>query len=388
MRTAYKYRLWTNANQERELGIMLETHRRLYNECLKDRIETYKNTGKGTNYCKQSAKFKEARQTNNFYKRINFSSAQATMRRLQNAYESFFARIKNKAAKSGFPRFKSKDRFNSVVFPSHGDGIRITNNRLRIQHVGVVRVKLHRPWCGNIKTLTIKREADKWFVILSCDLGEINIPQKWHPQIGIDVGLSSFLTTSNGETVANPRWLKKNLVKLRRLQRSHSRKKTNGKNKQKCKKKIAKINVKIANTRKEYHHKIACWLVHRYGFIAMESLDIQGMLKNRRLARSIADAGWGNFQRILCNKAVSAGCQVLMVDPKGTSQSCLCGAEVKKTLRDRWHDCPSCGLSQHRDHVSAQIILARGLQVRTEPAGAKPDISLVSRRSRHQKVTE
>lgn len=388
MRKAFKYRLFTNANQERELSIALETHRRLYNECLAQRIEAYKLTGKTVKYTEQSAWFKLARKTNEYYGRINFSSAQATMRRLEKSYANFFRRVKAKTAKAGFPRFKGRDHFDSFEFPSHGDGCRISGDRLRIQHVGLVRVRLHRPWQGDIKTVAVKREGGKWFVILSCDLGELNIVQKSHPQVGIDVGLSHFLTTSEGETIANPKYLKAELPELRRLSRSLSRKKRGGSNRRKARKKVAKLHVRVANLRKEHHHQVAVGLVRRFGLIATESLNIQGMLRNRRLARSIADAGWYGFQQILRTKAESAGCQVLMVDPRGTSQSCVCGAEVRKTLRDRWHDCPKCGLSQQRDHVSARIILARGLQARTEPAGVKPDASRVSRRSRRLQSAE
>ena len=388
MRRAFKYRLFTNANQERELSIALETHRRLYNECLAQRIEAYKLAGKIVKFAEQSAWFKLARKTNEHYGRINFSSAQATMRRLEKSYENFFRRVKAKTTKAGFPRFKGRDHFDSFEFPKYRNGCNVVGSRLYLQHIGTIKVKLHRPWQGIIKTVTAKREGDKWFVILSCDLGELNIIQKSHPQVGIDVGLSHFLTTSEGETVANPKYLEAELPKLRRLSRSLSRKKKGGSNRRKARKKVAKLHARVANLRKEHHHQVAVGLVRRFGLIATESLNIQGMLRNRRLARSIADAGWYGFQQILRTKAESAGCQVLMVDPRGTSQSCVCGAEVRKTLRDRWHDCPKCGLSQQRDHVSARIILARGLQARTEPAGVKPDAGRVSRRSRRLQSAE
>ena len=175
MRKAFKYRLFTNANQERELSIALETHRRLYNECLAQRIEAYKLTGKAVGFYDQSKWFKSARQANPFYARINFSAAQGTMRRLDKAYANFFRRVKAKECKAGFPRFKGRDHFDSIEFKSYGDGCKITGSRLYLQHIGNIKVKLHRPWQGKIKTVTAKREGDKWFVILSCDLGELNI---------------------------------------------------------------------------------------------------------------------------------------------------------------------------------------------------------------------
>src|SRR4051794_38085341 len=193
MRRAYKYRLFTNANQERELSAMLETHRRLYNSCLTERKERYEAEKVTIRYVEQSARFKVERATNPYYARLNFSSAQATMRRLDKAFASFFRRVKAKET-PGYPRFKARDRFHSVEFPAHRDGIRLNGNRLRVQHVGTIRVKLHRPVGGTIKTLTLKREADKWYVIVSCDLGEVTIPASDKPPVGIDVGIEAFLT--------------------------------------------------------------------------------------------------------------------------------------------------------------------------------------------------
>jgi putative transposase len=159
VRRAFKFRLNPNRSQERDLAKMRETHRRLYNACLEERKTTYEATGKTVHYTEQSASFTQARKTNHFYAEINFSSAQATMRRLDKAYKAFFRRVKA-GEKPGYPRFKGRDRFDSVEFPSYGDGIRLDGNRLRIQAVGFVKVILHRPIEGTIKTVTIRWEAD------------------------------------------------------------------------------------------------------------------------------------------------------------------------------------------------------------------------------------
>src|ERR1035437_1003996 len=159
MRKAFKYRLWTNANQERELGIMLESHRRLYNACLSMRIASWECDRFSVNYAFQSWCFKGARLVNPFYARLNYSSAQATMRRLDKAYQSFFRRVKAGKEKPGFPRFKGKGRFESIEFPAYGSGIRLNGNKLRIQNIGVVKVKLHRQFEGEIKTATVKLEG-------------------------------------------------------------------------------------------------------------------------------------------------------------------------------------------------------------------------------------
>ncbi len=187
---------------------MLETHRRLYNACLEERKTAYETEGKTVKYLDQSASFTKARAINPFYARTNFSSAQATMRRLDKAYVAFFHRVKAKKATAGFPRFKARDRFDSVEFPSYGDGIKLRDFRIKIQHVGEVPIILHRTIVGLIKTVTVKNEADKWFVIFSCDLPDVPILPTDKPPIGIDVGLEAFLTDSNGRREPNPRYLK------------------------------------------------------------------------------------------------------------------------------------------------------------------------------------
>lgn len=369
MRRAYKYRLFVNTNQGRELATQLETHRRLYNACLHQRKSTYEATKKSVKYAEQSAWFKAERATNPYFARLNFSSAQATMRRLDKAFTAFFRRVKA-GQRPGYPRFKGRDRFDTVEFPSHGDGIRLTGNRLRVQHVGALRVKVHRPHQGTIKTVSITREADKWFVVLSCDLGEVAVAPNGLPDVGIDVGLEHFLTTSDGEHVANPRLLKAELPELRRRSRSLSRKKRGGTNRRKARARVARLHTRVKNLRKEFHHKTALSLVRRFGLVAVESLNVSGMLRSHRLARSIADAGWSGFLLLLRNKAESAGCGVVEVNCRGTSQECSrCGSVVLKTLSVRTHDCPSCGLVLQRDINAARNILARARQARMEPVG-------------------
>ena len=390
MRRAYKFRLFTNANQERELGIALETHRRLYNACLEQRKTAYDADKTTIRYPAQSARFKEERATNPFYARLNFSSAQATMRRLDRAFANFFRRVKAGAGKAGYPRFLGRDRYHSIEFPTHGDGIRLNGNRLRVQHVGVIRVKLHREVRGQIKTVTLKRVAEKWYVVLSCDLGDVPVIPSTNPPVGIDVGLEKFLSKSDGsKPEPNPRYLKDALPELRRKQRSCSRKAKGGKNRRKARKAVARVHARVANLRREHAHQVALKLVRRYGLIAVESLSIKNMLGNDRLARAISDVAWGNFLLTLRSKAESAGVAFVEVDARGTSQECPdCGRVVRKDLSQRWHSC-ECGCSLDRDEASARVILARGLQARTEPAGANvADCRKRPPRSRRLQPTE
>lgn len=387
MRKAFKYRLWTNANQERELLIALETHRRLYNYMLNMRIASWECDRLSINYNFQSWCFKGLRQENPYMARLNFSSAQATMRRLDKAYQNFFRRVKAGEAKAGFPRFKGKGRFESIEFPAYGDGIRLNGNRLRVQHVGVIKVKLHRPHEGTIKTATLKLEGDKWFLILSCDLGDVAVAPSINPPVGIDVGLEHFLTTSNAEHEPNPRFLKTELPKLRRLSRSVSRKRKGGRNRRKAVKRLRRLHARVRNLRHEHRHKTALKLTRRYGLIALEGLAVRNMVKNRRLARSISDAGWYGFRMTLAQKAESAGVRVVEVDPSWTSQLCSgCGQIVRKQLSERWHSC-ECGCSLQRDVNAARNILARGL-AGTRPAGRNVGVSPHVPRSRRLQATE
>ena len=372
MRRAYRYRLWTNANQERELGVMLETHRRLYNACLDQRKTAYETEHHSVKYTEQSARFKAERATNPYYARLNFSSAQATLRRLDRAFSNFFRRVKAKE-KPGYPRFKARDRFHSIEFPAYRDGIRLTGSRLYVQHVGTIRVKLHRPVEGEIKTVTLRREGGKWYVVFSCEMADVPLVDNGKPAVGIDVGLTTFLTTSEGATEPNPRYLKEALPDLRRAGRAVARKKKGGANRCKAVRRLSRLHARVANLRREHHHQVACRLVLAYGLIAAESLNIQGMLRNGRLARAISDAGWSGFLSVLRHKAEGASVRFVEVDPKGTSQQCSqCGQEVRKNLSMRWHDCPGCGLLLDRDHNAARNILARGL-ARTGPAGVNVD---------------
>jgi len=216
--------------------------------------------------------------------------------------------------------------------------------------------------------VTLRREAGKWYVCFSCVLPDVPLCAEGKAAVGIDVGLSHFLTTSEGDAEPNPRYLQDALPRLRVAGRAVSRKKKGGHNRRKAVRRLAGVHGRVRNLRREHHHQVALRLVRRYGFIAAESLNVRGMLRNGRLSRAIADAGWSGFLLTLRSKAESAGVRFVGIDPKGTSQQCSkCGHEVKKDLSVRWHDCPHCGLSLDRDHNAALNILARARLVRTEP---------------------
>ena len=352
MHKTYKFRLFTNANQERELSQTLETHRRLYNSVLDGKRLCWETAGVDWNFYEQSRWFTVQRGLNPYCARLNVGSARQTLRKLDKAYQAFFRR-------GGFPRFKSADRFNSFAF-DRTVGWKIVNRKLRIQHVGTIRVRWHRdlPTDGKIKTATIKREAGKWFVCFAVELPD---PEPTHNtrEVGIDVGLKAFVTTSDGEQLGDSRSLENALPELRRRQRALSRCRRGSRRRTAVKRRVTKLYAKVRNTRLDLHHKVARSLVDRYGVIVAESLRVKNMLRNRRLSRRISDAGWSQVIRILCSKAESAGCTVILVDPKNTSQQCSnCGEMVRKSLAVRVHRC-SCGCVLDRDVNAAINILAR-----------------------------
>ena len=331
----------------------------MYNCALQERIDAWKTCRKSVSYYDQARQLKPMR-AEGLIGVANYSCCQDILRRLNNTFNDFFTRIK-RGKKAGFPRFKASRRWDTLTFP-YGDGCGFNGKLLRIQGVGEIKVKFHRSIDGKIKTVSIHREAGYWYVLfaVACEA----TPLATSPNtVGIDVGLASFATLDDGTEIDNPRFAKETERKLRITQRRVSRRR-NKKSKRRCKavQILQRQYIHIENQRRDFHHKISRMIVNRYGFIAVEDLNIKG-LSSGMLAKSVHDAGWGQFLNMLAYKAESAGREFVKVNPRGTSQTCLCGQRVSKTLSERWHLCPSCGLSQSRDHVSAQLILRLGLSL-------------------------
>jgi putative transposase len=369
VRKAFKYRLYPTRQQDAAMSAMLETHRRLYNDALSERKQAWEQERRGVTYGEQSGQLKAARKTNPFLAATNFSSCQATLRRLDKTFQAFFRRMKA-GETPGYPRFKGRHRFDTVEFPSYGDGCRFDGRCVYFQHVGRVKVKLHRPIEGQIKTIAFKREADGWYVVFSCDLGDVAVPPSSGPAVGIDLGLKAFLVTSEGESVAPPQHYRRVQAALRRAQRKVARRQKGSKRRAKAVHALQKQHQRITNLRRDFHHKTARALVMRYGTVIHEDLNIHGIARSR-LAKSTLDVAWGSFLQILSYKAEEAGATVIVaVPPHNTTQVCSrCGVvpDVPKSLADRVHSCALCGYVADRDLNAAQNILRLGssLQDRT-----------------------
>jgi putative transposase len=339
---------------------MISKHRWLYNEALGQRKTAYEERQESVSYFQQSALLKIERQEQDRFANLNFSSCQRTLRRLDKAFQAFFRRIKSGDI-AGYPRFKGYNRFNSVEY-TYSDGCKFRDNgKLYIQNIGEIKIKLHRSIKGVIKTMTIKREAGRYYVCFSVDEMVFTLP-KTDNVIGIDLGISNFVTTSDSQFFAPPKHFRKSEKKLRRLQRSVSRKIKGSKTRRKSVRNLQRCHQHIANQRRDTAHKIAKKLIDQYGIISVENLNTQGLIKNHHLAKSIMDASWNIFVMILIAKAEYAGRKVIKIDPKYTSQLCSqCGNIVKKELSVRIHNCPHCNLILDRDINAARNILARGL---------------------------
>ncbi|HEY7091695.1 MAG TPA: transposase, partial [Ktedonobacterales bacterium] len=316
MRKAFKYRLYPTNEQEQALAETLNTHRHLYNRALAERKAACEERQESVSYGDQSAHLKIERATNTYLAATNFSSCQATLRRLDKAFQAFFRRRKSGEA-TGYPRFKGQNRFDTVEFPAYGDGCKVDGALVYFQHIGRVKIKLHRPVEGTIKTVSFKREADGWHVVFSCELPDVAVAPSQMPTTGIDLGLKVFLVTADGCEIAPPRFYRKAQAALRRSQRAIARKQKASNRRKKAVKLLAKQHLHVANQRRNFHHQIARQLTSQYGMIAHEALNVQGIAQSR-LAKSTYDVGWGQFITILHSKAAGAGVQVIAVPPANT----------------------------------------------------------------------
>lgn len=361
MLKAFKYRAYPTTAQADAMAEMVDTHRHLYNRALAERKDAWEREQRSVSYGDQSATLKAQRLVNPYLARTNFSSCQATLRRLERAFQAFFRRVKA-GETPGYPRFKGRNRYNTVLFPSHGDGCKLRpDGRAYFQHIGAVKLKLHRPIAGTVKTLAFTREPDGWHVIVTCDLGDATVEPSTNPEVGIDLGLSAFLVTSDGESVPPPKFYRAAHRKLRRAQRHLARCQKGSKRRQKARERVARLHQHIANQRRDWHHKTALSLVRRYGCIGHEALNIRGIARTR-LAKSTLDVGWAQFLAILQAKAAEAGVAVVPVDARNTTQACSqCGSlpAVPLTLRDREYHCASCGYRANRDLNAALNVRAR-----------------------------
>jgi putative transposase len=375
MRRAYKFRAYPTRRQEQHATAMLDAHRQLYNAALEERREAWRH-GVTIRYGDQSAQLREIRRADRDGQgRWSFTSQQQTLRRLDRAFQGFFQRVRA-GHTAGYPRFKSAARWHSVDFVD-GDGARWHDPQGRwarayFQGVGQVKVNTHRPIVGNVKLLRCKREGRRWYVIVVAEQQAVPLPATGR-QVGLDMGVARFATTSDGQVIGNPRFLGASTRDLAAAQRALAGCRPGSGNRRRAKRKLAKLHRKVANRRRDFHHQTARRLVDTCDTIAVEALNISGMTGSasgsiqrpgRKVAakaglnRSILDAGWGQFLVILLAKAEGAGRRVITVNPRDTSITCyLCGARCTRPGQDTVV-CPTHG-GMDADLNAARNILTR-----------------------------
>ena len=399
MRKAFKFRLYPNVTTEKKLYGVLNRCRELYNAGLSERKDAYQQYQRTTvmrgvertvaatmvaghqirsiSFYRQKRDLVEIKEERPEYQDIASHVLQDVLNRLDKAFTAFFRRIKN-GQTPGYPRFKGRGRYDSFTYPD-GAGWKLDGDRLNLTKIGSIKIKLHRPIEGKIKTATIKYEAGQWYAVFSC---EVDAPEKLslsYEDVGIDLGVTHLATLSNEEMIEHPHYYRKAEITLEKRQQTLSRKKKGSHRRERAKRLIGKAHRKIRNQRRDFLHKTSRKLVNRYQVIVFEDIQTSNLTKRPKpkqdengkylpndasakggLNKSILDAGWGTFVAMCSSKAEEAGRTLIKVNPHYTSQVCSgCGQVRKKDLSERWHSC-DCGAELDRDVNAAVNILALG----------------------------
>jgi putative transposase len=395
MKTSHQYKIKPTKEQAEKIDKTLEMLRCQYNYLLAQRFDWYEmnrcpvdrcplichlpELKEQPNYYNQKASLVQLKVDRPWYKDIHSQVLQEVPKKVELAVLQSLDRRKPplqlcafdrwlkgdvNGKKSGRPRFKGKGQYKTFTYTQFKRH-HFANNKITLSKIGDIKVIVHRPIPDgfDIKTVSVTRKADGYYVTLSLDDKTVpTVKLDFNPDniVGIDVGLIDFYVASDGSRIAAPKHLRKAERRLKSAQRRVSRRKKGSNRRQKAIKKLSKQHKKVADTRKDFHFKTAKSLLTKYDVVAVEKLNIEGLAKTR-LAKSINDAGWGQFITILSNKAENAGLKVIAVNPNGTSQECSnCGHKVKKSLSQRMHNCPVCHTSLCRDLNAAINIKARG----------------------------
>ena len=360
----YKFRIYPNKTQENLINRIIGSCRFVYNHFLAVRRDQWKANHKSVTYIQTASMLTDLkrREETCWLKEADSMALQEALKNLDKAYQNFFAK------RAKYPRFKSKHNHSqSYRTRNQGNGIRFVDKKLKLPKIGLVKIKQHRTFEGRILNATVSRTASgKYFVSLCVELDkETLLKTNDGGEIGIDVGLKEFYSDSNGNTVANPRTLRRLSKKLSKAQRQLSHKMPKSRNREKARIRVAKVYERITNIRKDFLHKLSTRLARENQTIAVEDLQVKNMLKNHKLARAISDVSWSEFFRQLEYKSKLYGSEVLKVPTfYPSSQIChVCGYQNAgtKDLSVREWTCPQCGTVHDRDINAARNILAKAL---------------------------
>ena len=365
---SYKYRLKPNSAQMQMLEEQFNLSRFAYNTLLGYCLDERK-AGRGTpthkslTYLLPTMKEKTPELT-----QVYAQVLQNIAKRVRSGFENYWAR-QRAGLKASTPHFVGRGDYKSITYPQSGfrGGFSLKGGFLRLSKIGDVKIILHRPIEGNIKTLTVKREpSSKWYAIFSCDVEDKTIEGRL-PAVGVDFGLKSVVALSDGTTIEAPQFYRKSEQRLGRLQRIHSKRKLRSRNREKARIRVAKLSEKVSNQRRDFLNKIARSIVNKYERVYIEDLETANMVRNKHLSKSIGDAGWRILRHSLTYMAQRSLGVTVCISPYNSTQECSgCGAMNKMELGDRTYHCSECGLTLDRDVNAARIILKRGLEIGLE----------------------
>ncbi len=357
----FQYRLYPTKQQLKKLEAILEECRWLYNETLAYRKDAWEHQHYVSWYDskKRIPILKTERPT---LKQVHSQVLQNVTERVELAFQAFFRRIKAGEQDPGYPRFKGCGRYDSFTFPQSGFSI-THDNRVCLSKIGRIKLVYHRPIKGKVKTCTVHRSSTgKWYVSFSVECEPERLPEQ-PKQVGIDVGLKTFATLSDGTEIENPRFFRKEEKALAKVQRKHAKLAKGTHERRKHHQAVARVHERIAWRRENFTHQESRKIVNAFGLIAVEDLMVNRMTHNHCLAKSIADASWSAFFAQLSRKAAEAGRAFVKVNPAYTSQTCSrCGHRQKMPLDVRVFTCPCCSVQLDRDLNAALNIRALGLQ--------------------------
>ncbi len=369
---AYKCKLKPSAKIVAIFEAWLAICCELYNAALQERRDAYQINRLSINYLAQANQLPEIKAERPDLARIHSQVIQNVLKRVTFAFDNFFRRV-SEGQKPGYPRFRSRSRYDSFTYPQSGFSLK--GHQLHLSKIGKVKLHLSRPIEGEIKTCTINREADGWYVIFTVEETKKKVAPAPKESVGVDVGIESdhYLSDDEAAPIENPQYFRRAERDLQRAGRRISRRIKGSKRRKKAVGLLAKKHLKVKRQRRDFHFKEARKLVNGYQSIKVEDLNIKGMVKNHRLAKSISDAGWGQFILIVINKAEEAGRTVIKVNPSYTSQDCSrCGYRNRITLAARIYRCSRCDLVIHRDRNGAKRIEQKG---RAAPSGSRRGVA-------------
>ena len=361
MRKTFQYRLYPTRQQLKKLEATLEECRWLYNETLAYRKDAWEQRQQYISWYDSKKRIPILKQERPTLSSVHSQVLQNVTERVELAFQAFFRRCKA-GKEPGYPRFKGYGRYDSFTFPQSGFTL-THDNRVCLSKIGSIKMVYHRPIKGQIKTCTVQRSSTgKWYVSFSCEAEPERLPER-PEQVGLDVGLKTFATLSDGTEIENPRFFRKEEKALAKVQRKHSKLAKGTPERRKHRKVVARVHERITWRRENFTHQESRTIVNSYGVICVEDLQVNRMTHNHCLAKSIADAWWAAFFAQLDAKAEEAGRQFVKVNPAYTSQTCSrCEHRQKISLDVRVFNCPCCSSHLDRDLNAALNILALGLQ--------------------------